>query len=204
MEVMIIFMNEYIKDLFNAIRNTTIEFEDNISANSERMITNYEKGIDTLINLFKHFKNEGSRLYFIGNGGSAAISSHMTTDFMKNGGMNTISLYDNAVITCFGNDYGYEYIFSKPISLLADSGDVLIVISSSGNSMNLVNAIRAMKEKGGMVITFTGFNKNNKCRSLGDINIHVPCQEYGKVESIHQLILQQIVDIIMKEDGVEL
>ncbi len=68
---------------------------------------------------FSGHKEKKSQLFFIGNGGSSAIASHMTADFMKNGGMNTYSLYDNAVTTCMGNDYGYEHIFSRPLEFLA-------------------------------------------------------------------------------------
>lgn len=90
---------------------------------------------------FSGHKEKKSQLFFIGNGGSSAIASHMTADFMKNGGMNTYSLYDNAVTTCMGNDYGYEHIFSRPLEFLAREGDLLIAISSSGNSKNIINAI---------------------------------------------------------------
>lgn len=194
-------MNKYLQDFVQALENTRIEFMTSKVIETDEREVFYEEGIQPLIDLFKSFKKMHSKIYFVGNGGSAAISSHMTADYMKNGGMNTISLYDNAVTTCLGNDYGYEYVFSKPISFLASSRDVLVVISSSGNSRNLVNAIESMRERGGIVVTFTGFDENNTCRSLGDVNIYVPCHEYGKVESIHQFILQQIVDIIMGDDG---
>ncbi|MCM1236043.1 MAG: SIS domain-containing protein [Ruminococcus flavefaciens] len=114
----------------------------------------------------------------------------MTADFMKNGGMNTYSLYDNAVTTCMGNDYGYEYIFSRPMEFLVRDGDLLVAISSSGNSSNIINAINVAKEKGASVITFTGFAPDNKARQSGDVNVYVPCGKYGIVESIHNLILQ--------------
>ena len=142
-------------------------------------------------------------MLFIGNGGSSAIASHMTADFMKNGGMNTYSLYDNAVTTCMGNDYGYEYIFSRPMEFLIREGDLVVAISSSGNSRNIINAINVAKSKGATVVTFTGFQSDNNAKQLGDINIYVPCEKYGIVESIHNLMLQQIVDIIMERDGVK-
>ena len=73
---------------------------------------------------------------------------------------------------------------------------MLVAISSSGNSRNIVNAIETAKKKGAKTITFTGFKKKNKAKQMGDVNIYVPCEKYGIVESIHNLILQQIVDII--------
>ena len=126
----------------------------------------------------------------------------MTADFMKNGGMNTYSLYDNAVTTCMGNDYGYEYIFSRPMEFLVREGDLLVAISSSGNSANIINAIETARMKGADVITFTGFEANNKAKQLGDVNVYVPCRKYGIVESIHNLMLQQVVDLIMDRDGI--
>lgn len=162
----------------------------------------YDAGVKLLLDTFSEHKQKGTQLFFIGNGGSSAIASHMTADYMKNGGMNTYSLYDNAVTTCMGNDYGYEYIFSRPMEFLVREGDLVVAVSSSGNSPNIVRAICVAREKRASVITFTGFRADNKAKSLGDINVYVPCEKYGIVESIHNLILQQIVDLIMERDGV--
>lgn len=190
--------NQYIKELVNKINQT--EF----NAGIDKKITDYSEGINYLVDVFSRHKTEQTQLFFIGNGGSSAIASHMTADFMKNGGMNTYSLYDNAVTTCMGNDYGYEYIFSRPMEFLIKENDLLVSISSSGNSRNIINAIETAKAKKAEVITFTGFDANNKARQLGDVNVYVPSSKYGMVESIHNLILQQIVDMIMERDGVRL
>lgn len=188
-------MDTYITELIDNIKKTAFIVGNNI------MQKDYNMGIAVLVEKFTYYKERASQVFFIGNGGSAAIASHMTADFMKNGGMNTYSLYDSAVTTCMGNDYGYEYIFSKPLEFLLRADDLLVAISSSGNSQNIINAIEVAKRKKGAVITFTGFEANNKVKQLGDINVYVPCGEYGMVESIHNLILQQIVDEIMKRDG---
>lgn len=189
-------MNDvYIEELLGALYGTTVLI------NAEEKYGAYPKGIQILLDVFLKHKDRGTMLFFIGNGGSSAIASHMTADFMKNGGMNTYSLYDNAVTTCMGNDYGYEYIFSKPMEFLVQEGDLIVAISSSGNSANIVNGIVTAKRKNAEVITFTGFSENNKARQLGDANLYVPCAKYGIVESIHNLILQQIVDMIMERDG---
>ena len=190
-------MNDsYIEELIEKLYGTTIQKK------SEEKCSAYQDGIKILIDVFLRHKESGSMLFFIGNGGSSAIASHMTADFMKNGGMNTYSLYDNAVTTCMGNDYGYEYIFSKPMEFLVQEGDLVVAISSSGNSANIINGLVTAKKKKAEIITFTGFSENNKARRLGDVNLHVPCAKYGIVESIHNLILQQIVDMIMDRDGV--
>lgn len=188
---------EYIDNLIENIQNTKF-YE------AGKLIDSFEKGMECLVESFTKVKMNGSQVFFIGNGGSCAIASHMTADFMKNGGMKTYSLFDNAVTTCMSNDYGYEYIFSRPLSLLINNGDLLVAISSSGNSKSIVNAIGIAKEKGAKVITLSGFDYDNKIRSMGDINIHVPINRYGIVESIHNLILQQTVDAILERDGVRL
>lgn len=165
------------------------------------LLENYENAMDALVNLFTEIKKAGKQVFFIGNGGSAAIASHMTADYMKNGGMKTYSLYDNSVTTCMGNDYGYEYIFSRPLEFLGNEGDLLVAISSSGNSRNIVNAIDVAEKKKMRLITLSGFEKDNRIASRGDYNIYVPVCHYGMVESIHNLILQQIVDMILERDG---
>lgn len=187
--------DSYIEELITILYETTVQ-----EKNGEKC-RDYSSGIQLLLDVFLRHKQKGSMLFFIGNGGSSAIASHMTADFMKNGGMNTYSLYDNAVTTCMGNDYGYEYIFSKPMEFLVQEGDLVAAISSSGNSANIVNGIVTAKKKKAEVITFTGFSEDNRARQLGDVNLYVPCAKYGIVESIHNLILQQIVDMIMDRDG---
>lgn len=163
--------------------------------------SDYNEAMEWLVNVFFTVKREEKQVFFIGNGGSAAISSHMTADFMKNGGMKTYSLYDNSVTTCMGNDYGYEYIFSRPLEFLANEGDLLVAISSSGNSQNIVNAIEVAQKKKCRIITFSGFHRENRIGTMGMYNLHVPVCQYGMVESIHNLILQQIVDVILERDG---
>lgn len=186
---------EYIEKLIDYLETATLYDKDGIP------YKDYETSMKQLVEVFTTVKQAGKQVFFIGNGGSAAIASHMTADFMKNGGMKTYSLYDNSVTTCMGNDYGYEYIFSRPLEFLADEEDLLIAISSSGNSKNIINAIQVAKKKGCRVITFSGFLKDNAIRMLGDYNLHVPVSHYGMVESIHNLILQQIVDMILERDG---
>lgn len=188
--------NKYINELIETLQKTEIW------SGTDAKCPDYDAGIKLLVELFTRHKECGSQLFFIGNGGSSAIASHMTADFMKNGGMNTYSLYDNAVTTCMGNDYGYDYIFSRPMEFLTRKNDLLVAISSSGNSANIIHAIETAKMKGASVITFTGFDSRNQARRMGDVNVYVPCKKYGIVESIHNLILQQIVDIMMERDGV--
>ena len=189
--------SQYIKELTAKIENTEFWYGKSPQAKSE----SYDEGISLLVDIFTRHKEKNAQLFFMGNGGSSAIASHMTADFMKNGGMNTYNLYDNAVTTCMGNDYGYEYIFSRPMEFLVREGDLVVAVSSSGNSANIIHAVQVAKKKQASVITFTGFKPENSVKQLGDINVYVPCEKYGMVESIHNLMLQQIVDCIMERDG---
>ena len=155
---------------------------------------------EDLAHLMRQIRAAKKKLFFIGNGGSAGIAVHMTADFLKNGRMRASDMYGAATLTCLGNDYGYEYVFSKQLELLADPGDMLVAISSSGNSPNILRAAEAVRAIGGFIVTFTGFAADNRLRKLGDRNLYVPCGEYGIVESIHNQILQQVVDEIMALD----
>ena len=159
--------------------------------------------VEDTAQFLRNVRTAKKKVFFIGNGGSAGIALHMTADFLKNGRMRAIDMYGAATITCLGNDYGYEYIFSKQLELLADAGDVLFAISSSGNSANILLAADVMRQCGGTVVTMTGFQETNQLRQKGDRNLYVPSMEYGIVESIHNQILQQVVDEMMALDRLE-
>lgn len=174
---------------------------DNIVCTGKAMLS-YESMLEVLYNYLKDAKRNSRTLYFVGNGGSAAISSHMTTDYLKNGGIRTHSMHDAAVLTCLGNDFGFDEIFSRQLDLVAQKEDLLVAISSSGKSPNILRAVESAKMKECHVITLSGFLQDNPLRKMGDINIYVPSTEYGIVESIHTQILQQIVDEVVARDGV--
>ena len=157
----------------------------------------YTGGIEMLVDAFCAHKADESRVYFIGNGGSAAIAAHMSADYLKNGRMNVVSLYSFPTITCLGNDYCYDDIFSKQLEMNAKKGELLVTISSSGESENIYRAVMAAKERNMDVITLTGFRPDNRTRGLGDVSVYVPSEEYGIVETVHNLILQQVVDEIV-------
>jgi len=137
----------------------------------------------------------GNKIMFVGNGGSAAIASHMANDFSKNGGMRACCFADGAALTCLGNDFGYEFVFAKQIEMHARKGDLLVAISSSGNSKNILFAADAARNTGSGIFTFSGFSPDNKLRRLGDYNIYVPAQEYGFVEVTHEALCHAVLDI---------
>ena len=184
---------DYIKKLETVLHST--EFYSN---QGTVRIDSYEAGIRMLVECFVEARKNGSTVFFIGNGGSAAIASHMTVDYLKNGRIRTHSMLDSAVLTCLGNDYGYEFVFSEQLKAICNQNDLLIAISSSGNSENIVNAVDTARACQAKIITLTGFERTNQVLPLGDYSVYVPIAEYGIVESIHNLILQQIVDEIIE------
>ena len=158
---------------------------------------NFESALLKICELLSELRTGKSKVAFIGNGGSAGIASHMASDFLKNGRVRTLALTDPSLLTCISNDLGYEHVYEFPIEKLADKGDVLFAISSSGESKNIINAVKAAKMNGMIVITLSGFKQNNALRAMGDHNFYVPSMSYGHVESAHQLICQSIVDTLM-------
>lgn len=186
---------------------TCATYRENLRYALEKTIIQTSQGgftnMEAVIECFRIARKEGNVVFFIGNGGSAGIAIHMTADFLKNAQMRTVSMHNPATLTCLGNDFGMEFIFSKQLELLARPGDLMVAISSSGNSPNILRGIEMAKRNGAWVITLTGFRENNKARQLGDYNIYVPSMEYGIVESVHNIILQQTVDILMEENKEE-
>ncbi|GAG12744.1 unnamed protein product [marine sediment metagenome] len=163
----------------------------------EGNILNFNEGIEMVGNLIIPRIDSGHKLIFIGNGASAAISSHMATDFWKNGGMRAIAFNDSSLLTCISNDYGYEHVFEKPIEMFASMGDLLIAISSSGKSENILCGVQAARLKECKVITLSGFNNDNPLCAMGDLNFYVPSHSYGPVEIIHHSICHCILDVII-------
>jgi D-sedoheptulose 7-phosphate isomerase len=149
----------------------------------------------------RHVHDAGNKLIFAGNGGSAAIASHMATDYSKNGNLRAWSMNDGGMLTCLGNDYGYEHVFAKQIEFHARKGDLLIAISSSGKSANILNAVAAARVAGCSVITLSGFRADNPLRALGDMNLFLPSTYYGFVEIGHLTLCHAILDYSMEQDG---
>ena len=110
----------------------------------------------------------GNKIIFIGNGGSAGIASHLAIDFSKNGGLRALAFNDPSALTCLGNDLGYENVFAKQLEFHARPGDLLIAISSSGTSPNILGAVKAARARDCKVVTFSGFTEDNDLRRTGD------------------------------------
>lgn len=149
--------------------------------------------IGSCIALLEDAREHGRRVFLAGNGGSAATASHMANDLMKTvtktGGkaLRAISLSDNAqLVTAIANDEGYERIFSEQLRTLAHDGDLLIVISGSGNSPNLLRAVECAKEHNVRTIAFLGMD-GGTLNGMVDLPIVVPSHDYGPIEDVHMI-----------------
>ena len=180
-------------------RQTLKELFDNICAtDGEGIALALDEAVESSINMIIERPTAGGKLMFIGNGASASIASHMATDFWKNASIRAVAFNDISSLTCISNDFGYKYVFEKPIEIFADSGDVLFAISSSGRSENILLGAKSARAKGVKVITLSGFDKDNPLRRLGEINFYVPSNCYGHVEVLHHSICHCLVDVIIK------
>lgn len=155
-----------------------------------------EMGMARAVALLAAARERGGSVYLIGNGGSAAVAGHIANDLLNRCGVRTATLHDAPLLTCMCNDYGYEHAYSRMLAVLVRPGDILVPISSSGRSPNMVNAARAMNALGGQVITFTGFGADNPLRALGELNFWVDSSDYGLVEVAHLFMLHHLADCL--------
>jgi len=155
---------------------------------------------EKMIELIVSCRATGKKVIFIGNGGSAAIASHEALDSWKNAGIKAMVFNDAALLTCISNDCGYEVVFAKPIEMFADQGDLLVAISSSGQSASIINGGKAAADKGCRIITLSGFQPDNPLRRMGELNFYVPSDSYGHVEIIHHSICHYVYDMIAERN----
>jgi D-sedoheptulose 7-phosphate isomerase len=158
-----------------------------------------EQGCEWVRKAAHQAHDAGNKIIFIGNGGSAGIASHLAIDFSKNGGLRALAFNDPSALTCLGNDLGYENVFAKQLEFHARPGDVLIAISSSGKSPNMLAAVKMARTRDCRVVTYSGFSETNDLRKTGDVNFYVRGQdmEYGFVEVAHLALCHAVLDIDM-------
>ncbi len=136
-------------------------------------------------------------IFFCGNGASATMAEHMSSDWFQNAKVNTYTCSETAHLTAVSNDFSYEDVFSYRINRVLTERDMLVAISSSGNSPNIVKALRTAKEKDVFCITLTGMGEDNFARKLGNLNFYVPLATYGFVESVHSVLLHAALDFFL-------
>ena len=155
--------------------------------------------IDQSVQLIQKSIHNKSKVYIVGNGGSASIASHVSVDFAKVAGVPSSTFNNSNLITCFANDYGYENWVVEAIKAYTNLNDLIILISSSGTSKNIVNAAQYCKDNNIDLITLSGFTKDNPLSTLGNVNFHIESTEYNYIEMSHHIILLALVDIFVKK-----
>lgn len=184
----------------NKLKNYFREIEAGVASAQFTLGTNivkslaYQDGLTAILNLFLKCRSKANKVIFIGNGGSAAICSHMAIDFMNAGRMRAIDFNGGPLITCLANDYGFENFFAKAIEIHGLKDDIIVAISSSGRSQDILRGAEMGKKLGCRIITFSGFNEDNPLSLMGDVNVYIPMSKYGGVEVAHYFILHFLLD----------
>ena len=183
--------NNYHINYFNSINEGL--------ANSYYHINNKEVNpksfFKTVNKLIRTLRLKYNKIFFFGNGASAAFANHMALDFSKNGKILSRSLSDSAMMTALSNDYTFDTAMVEFLKIeKATKKDLVITISSSGNSPNILNVLSHCKENKIKSLALSGLKKDNKSIKLADYSIYVPMKTYGVVECIHQIFLHLILD----------
>ena len=155
--------------------------------------------IEQSVQLIQRSIHNKSKVYIVGNGGSASIASHVSVDFVKVARVPSSTFNNSNLITCFANDYGYENWVVEAMKAYTNMNDLIILISSSGTSKNIVNAAQYCKDNNIDLITLSGFTKDNPLSTLGNVNFHIESTEYNYIEMSHHIILLALVDIFAKK-----
>jgi D-sedoheptulose 7-phosphate isomerase len=177
--------NRFIKNYFSELETCIAQCDLQAFANASELINKVSKSSNKII--------------IAGNGGSAAIASHAAVDFTKAAGVRSICFNESSLLTCFSNDFGYEYWLENALSHYYDEGDLVILISSSGVSLNILNAAKHIKNNSGNLITFSGFDAENDLRKMGKVNFYVQSSHYNMVENTHQIWLLALIDFYINQ-----
>lgn len=174
------FVNNYIKEFCSSIIGSQYQ----------------QKKISLICDILLKVKTHNT-VHIFGNGGSSSIASHFSMDLTNNSKIKCLNYNDASIITCYSNDFGFENWISRAISKYGRKDDVLILISSSGKSKNMLNAIKEAKRmKFKKIITFTGFQRSNLMKKNSDLGFWVDSSNYNIIENVHQFYLLMIVDLI--------
>lgn len=156
-----------------------------------------DEGTTQAVKMILSVASSSGKVMVIGNGGSAAIASHVQNDLCKSVDVRAVDFSQMPLLTAISNDLGYEHAFERPVELWADAGDLMVAISSSGQSENILRAVQAAAKRGCQIITLSGFRADNPLRRLGEVNFYVPSPDYGYVESAHSVITHFLTDRAM-------
>jgi D-sedoheptulose 7-phosphate isomerase len=162
---------------------------------------NVADGFRRWVEITHDVQTRGQQIYLIGNGASAAMASHFAADACKNGGLRAQAFNDGALLTCTGNDLAFDQIFALPLTRFARAGDMLVSISSSGASANILRALERAREMQLRIVTLSGKAADNASRTFGDLNFYLPAARYGWIESGHHVVLHYWLDQYVDHHG---
>lgn len=171
--------------MINDIKNSFAQISQNFVKLQEKATT-----IEQISQLWINAISQGKKVIFCGNGGSAADSQHLAAELMgrykfDRAPMPAMSLtVDTSALTAIGNDYGYDKVFSRQLRGIGNTGDVIVGISTSGNSKNILDAFAVAKEKGIKIIAFTG-EHGGKMREVADVCLNVPSNTTNNIQEMH-------------------
>ncbi|MCR9191775.1 MAG: SIS domain-containing protein [Gammaproteobacteria bacterium] len=192
-------MEQWINNYFNKLCDLQLNTSTTIQNGQDITLAD---GFNYFIQFVQNMSQKRGKLLFIGNGGSAGIASHLAIDYSKNGHIPALTFSDPSALTCLSNDLGYEQVFAKQIEFHAQNTDILFAISSSGNSSNILNAVKSARMLNCTVVTLSGFDSDNHLRQLGDLNFYIPDTAYGFVEVSHLALGHALLDYIIQEQCV--
>ncbi|MCX7412426.1 MAG: SIS domain-containing protein [Planctomycetia bacterium] len=160
-----------------------------------------DAGFAEWLDVTLRLRDRRQTVYMIGNGASASMASHFAADLAKNARLHTQVFSDLSLITAISNDMGYEHVFAEPLRRRGQRGDMVVAISSSGQSPNILAAVDVADELGIAVVTLTAKNAANVLRARGDLNLYVAAETYGLAETAHAAALHWWMDLILMADG---
>lgn len=177
-------------------------FKNYIKNYSQILISNFkilDKKLIQSSELFKKCRSNNAKIIIIGNGGSAAIASHISVDLSKNAKIRSVNFNEADLITCLANDYGHNSWMSEALNIYCDKNDIVVLISSSGKSLNVVNAAKWCIKNNVKLITFSGNNIRNPLKAVNKngLNFWINSKSYNYIESIHLFLLMSITDSVI-------
>jgi D-sedoheptulose 7-phosphate isomerase len=175
-------------------------FQDYFSRLHKAMGDSDEASFEHVAELLRKIRDQKGKTLVAGNGGSASIASHVAVDFTKAAGLPTMCFNEASLITCFANDFGYEHWLEKALEYYATPLDLVILISSSGKSPNMLRAAQKARDLHLPIVTLTGFGADNPLKSMGDVNFWVDSRCYNVIENVHQIWLLAISDRVARID----
>lgn len=188
------FFKQFNETVYDSLKNCIV-------TDKNQNVIDIGQGMDEWVARTDQLKKENATMYFVGNGASSMMAGHMSADAAKNGQIRAQAFHETSLMTAVSNDISYENVFAYPLRRFADPGDVLVTISSSGNSPNIMAAIKVANELGLESITLSGKSPDNGSRPLGILNFYIPSQSYGIIECAHQVLLHSWLDQYMDANG---